>query len=92
MLYSILCAVRRFEAYENIGDFFPEVANDILELSVMDKIWAFILISVLKVAERNFKDAIKLLAVFIQRNPVAHALHNIYKNKQVDIHSLAKTQ
>ena len=59
MQYSILCTVRRFEAYETIGDFFAEVTNDTLELSVMDKIWAFILISIFKVTECYFKDTIK---------------------------------
>ena len=74
MQYNILCTVKRFEAYETIGGLFTEVTNDTLELSVTDKIWAIILDFVLEAAER-YSD-------FIESNPVAHTLHNMYIYKQ----------
>lgn len=62
MQYNILCTVKRFEAYETFGGLFTEVANDTLELSVMDKIWAIILDLVLEAAERYSIDATEVLA------------------------------
>ena len=82
MQYNILCTVKRFEAYETIGDLFAEVTNDTLELSVTDKIWAIILDFVLEAAERYSIDATELLADFIESNPVAHTLRNMYIYKQ----------
>ena len=82
MQYNILCTVKRFEAYETIGGLFTEVTNDTLELSVTDKIWAIILDFVLEAAERFSIDATELLADFIESNPVAHTLHNMYIYKQ----------
>lgn len=82
MLYHILCTVKRFEAFETIGCLFTEVTNDTLELSATDKIWASILEFVLEAAERYSIDATKLLADFIERNPVAHTLRNMYIYKQ----------
>ena len=82
MQYNILCTVKRFEAYETIGGLFTEVTNDTLELSVTDKIWAIILDFVLEAAERYSIDATELLADFIESNPVAHTLHNMYIYKQ----------
>ena len=39
----------------------------------------------------NTYDATELLADFIESNPIAHTLRNMYFiNKQVDIYSLAK--
>lgn len=80
--YYILCTVKRFEAYETIGGLFAEVTNDTLELSVTDKIWALILDFVLEAAERYSIDATELLADFIESNPVAHTLRNMYIYKQ----------
>ena len=82
MQYNILCTVKRFEAYETIGGLFTEVTNDTLELSVTDKIWAIILDFVLEAAERYSIDATELLADFIESNPVAHTLRNMYIYKQ----------
>ena len=82
MQYNILCSVKRFEAYETIGGLFAEVTNDTLELSVTDKIWAIILDFVLEAAERYSIDATELLADFIDSNPVAHTLRNMYIYKQ----------
>ena len=82
MQYNILCTVKRFEAYETIGGLFAEVTNDTLELSVTDKIWAIILDFVLEAAERYSIDATELLADFIESNPVAHTLRNMYIYKQ----------
>ena len=91
MQYNILCTVKRFEAYETIGGLFTEVTNDTLELSVTDKIWAIILDFVLEAAERFSIDATELLADFIESNPVAHTLHNMYIYEQaVDINSSLK--
>ena len=70
------------EAYETIGGLFTEVTNDTLELSVTDKIWAIILDFVLEAAERYSIDATELLADFIESNPVAHTLRNMYIYKQ----------
>ncbi|MCW4101732.1 hypothetical protein [Segatella copri] len=74
--------MKRFEAFETIGCLFTEVTNDTLELSATDKIWASILEFVLEAAERYSIDATKLLADFIERNPVAHTLRNMYIYKQ----------
>ena len=82
MQYNIFCTVKRFDAYEIIGGLFTEVINDTLELSVTDKIWAIILDFVQEAAERYSIDATKLLADFIERNPVAHTLRNMYIYKQ----------
>lgn len=82
MQHNILCTVKRFEAYETIGGLFAEVTNDTLELSVTDKIWAIILDFVLEAAERYSIDATELLADFIESNPVAHTLRNMYIYKQ----------
>ncbi|MCW4144814.1 MAG: hypothetical protein ACLS3J_08535 [Segatella copri] len=82
MLYNILCTVKRFEAYETIGGLFTEVTNDTLELFVTDKIWAVILGFVLETTERYSIDATELLADFIESNPVAHMLRNMYIYKQ----------
>lgn len=83
MPYDILCIVRIFEAYETIGGLFAEVfANNTLELSVMGKIWAVILEYVLESAERYSINASELLADFIESNPVAHTLRNMYIYKQ----------
>ena len=56
--------------------------HDTLELSVTDKIWAIILDFVLEAAERYSIDATELLADFIESNPVAHTLRNMYIYKQ----------
>ena len=80
--YNILCTVKRFEAYETIGGLFAEVTNDTLELSVTDKIWAIILGFVLEAAVRYFIHASELLADFIESNPVALTLRNMYIYKQ----------
>lgn len=77
-----LCTVKRFEAYETIGGLFAEVTNDTLELSVTDKIWAIILDFILEAAERYSIDATEFLADFIESNPVAHTLRNMYIYKQ----------
>lgn len=74
--------MKRFEAYETIGGLFAEVTNDTLELSVTDKIWAIILDFVLEAAERYSIDATEFLADFIESNPVAHTLRNMYIYKQ----------
>ena len=74
--------VEKFEAYETIGGLFAEVTNDTLELSVTDKIWAIILNFVLKVAERYSIDATELLTDFVESNPFAHTLCNMYIYKQ----------
>ena len=73
---------KAFEAYETIGGLFTEVTNATLELSVTDKIWAIILDFVLEAAERYSIDATELLADFIESNPVAHTLCNMYIYKQ----------
>ena len=81
--YQVSNSVKRFEAYETIGGLFAEVTNDTLELSVTDKIWAIILDFVLEAAERYSIDATELLADFIESNPIAHMLRNMYIYKQV---------
>ena len=80
--YNILCTVKRFDAYVTIGGLFTKGPNDTLELSVTDKIWAIILDFVLEAAERYSIDATELLADFIESNPVAHTLRNMYIYKQ----------
>ena len=75
-------ASQAYEAYETIGGLFTEVTNDTLELSVTDKIWAIVLDFVLEAAERYSIDATELLADFIESNPVAHTLRNMYIYKQ----------
>ena len=50
--------------------------------TVTDKIWAIILDFVLEAAERYSIDATELLADFIESNPVAHTLRNMYIYKQ----------
>ena len=80
--YNIFCTIKRFEAYETIGGLFAELTNDTLELSVTDKIWAIILDFVLEAVERYSIDATELLADFIESNPVAHTLRNMYIYKQ----------
>ena len=45
-------------------------------------LWAIILDFVLEAAERYSIDATELLADFIESNPVAHTLRNMYIYKQ----------
>lgn len=78
MLYNILYLVKRNVMYKIIVGFFSEVTYYTLELSVTDKIWAIILDFVLEAAERYSIDATELLADFIESNPVAHTLRNMY--------------
>ena len=59
-------------------DLFAEITNDSLELSVQDKIWAIILDFVLEAAEYYSIDATELRAYFIESNPVAHTLRDMY--------------
>ena len=82
MLYNILYLVKRNVMYKIIVGFFSEVTYYTLELSVTDKIWAIILDFVLEAAERYSIDATELLADFIESNPVAHTLRNMYIYKQ----------
>jgi hypothetical protein len=37
--YNILDTVKRFKAYETIGDLFHEATDGVVQLSVTDRIW-----------------------------------------------------
>ena len=63
--------------FSNLAPFEQDIVH-----YVTDKIWAIILDFVLEAAERYSIDATELLADFIESNPVAHTLRNMYIYKQ----------
>jgi hypothetical protein len=71
MQYNILCAVKRFESYENIGEPFIEANGNSLELSAADKKCELILDAILEIAE--------LLYALIDGNDKFHVLYRMYK-------------
>ena len=79
MQYNILCTVKRFEAYETLGELFNETTGNTLELSVTDKIWELILDTILEIAEIVSADASELLSAIIDENPKFHKLYQMYK-------------
>jgi hypothetical protein len=79
MQYNILCAVKRFESYETIGELFTEVTGNSLELSVADKIWELILDTILEIAELISADASELLNALLDGNDKFHVLYRMYK-------------
>ena len=80
MQYNILCTVKRFEAYETIGELFREATAGTLELSVTDRIWELILDTILEIAEMISADASELLSAVIDANPKFHKLYQMYKS------------
>ena len=79
MQYNILCTVKRFEAYETIGELFREATAGTLELSAADRIWELILDTILEIAEMISADASELLSAVIDANPKFHKLYQMYK-------------
>ena len=79
MQYNILCTVKRFEAYETVGELFREATAGTLELSASDRIWELILDTILEIAEMISADASELLSVVIDANPKFHKLYQMYK-------------
>jgi len=79
MQYNILCTVKRFEAYETIGELFREATAGTLELSASDRIWELILDTILEIAEMISADASELLSAVIDANPKFHKLYQMYK-------------
>ena len=78
MQYNILCTVKRFEAYETIGELFRDVTGNTLELSVTDRIWELILDTILEIAEIISADASELLSAVIEVNPKFHKFYQMY--------------
>ena len=78
MQYNILCTVKRFEAYETIGELFREATAGTLELSVTDRIWELILDTILEIAEIISADASELLTAVIDVNPKFHKFYQMY--------------
>ena len=78
MQYNILCTVKRFEAYETIGELFHEATAGTLELSVTDRIWELILDTILEIAEIISADASELLSAVIDVNPKFHKFYQMY--------------
>ena len=78
MQYNILCTVKRFEAYETIGELFREATAGTLELSVTDRIWEIILDTILEIAEIISADASELLSAVIDVNPKFHKFYQMY--------------
>ena len=78
MQYNILCTVKRFEAYETIGELFRETTAGTLELSVTDRIWELILDTILEIAEIISADASELLSAVIDVNPKFHKFYQMY--------------
>ena len=78
MQYNILCTVKRFEAYETIGELFRETTAGSLELSVTDRIWELILDTILEIAEIISADASELLSAVIYVNPMFHKFYQMY--------------
>ena len=78
MQYNILCTVKRFEAYETIGELFREATAGTLELSVTDRIWELILDTILEIAEIISADASELLSAVIDVNPKFHKFYQMY--------------
>ncbi len=66
MQYNILCTVKRFESYENIGALFAEVADESLELSDTDWIWELVLDTILEIAALVSTDAGELLCALVE--------------------------
>jgi len=79
MQYNILCTVKRFEAYETVGELFRDVTGNTLELSAADRIWELILDTILEIAEMISADASELLSAVIDANPKFHKLYQMYK-------------
>ena len=79
MQYNILCAVKRFESYETIGELFTEANGNSLELSAADKIWELILDAILEIAELISADASELLNALIDGNDKFHVLYRMFK-------------
>ena len=77
-LVAILCTVKRFEAYETIGELFREATAGTLELSVTDRIWELILDTILEIAEIISADASELLSAIIDVNPKFHKFYQMY--------------
>ena len=78
MQYNILCTVKRFEAYETIGELFRETTAGTLELSVTDRIWELILDTILEIAEIISADASELISAVIDVNPKFHKFYQMY--------------
>ena len=79
MQYNILCAVKRFESYETIGELFTEANGSSLELSIADKIWELILDAILKIAELISADASELLNALLDGKDKFQVLYRMYK-------------
>ncbi len=81
MQYNILCTVKRFEAYETLGELFKDVTGETLELSVTDKIWKLILEAIVEIAELISADACEILTNLVDENTKFHKLYQIHKLK-----------
>ena len=73
--------VKRFEAYETIGELFREATQDSLEITISERIWGAILELVAAIAKVfNITDEDVLEAVVNQSDELAH-ICELYKLK-----------
>ena len=79
--YNVLSVVKRFEAYETIGELFREATQDSLEITISERIWGAILELVAAIAKVfNITDEDVLEAVVNQSDELAH-ICELYKLK-----------
>ena len=79
--YNVLSVVKRFEAYETIGELFREATKDSLEITISERIWGALLDLVAAIARVfNITDEDVLVAVVNESDELAH-ICELYKHK-----------
>ncbi len=73
--------VKRFDSYETLGAFLSMLIMTLLScpLPITDKIWEFILDTILTMAEIIFADAREMLSAVVEENPKFHTLLQLHK-------------
>jgi len=79
--YNILSVVKRFEAYETIGELFRSATHDSLEITISERIWGAILELVAAITKVfNITDEDVLEAMVNESDELAH-ICDLYKHK-----------
>jgi len=81
--YNILSKVKRYDSYETIGSLFTEALEGPLEMTVVEKIWRYLLYVIILASEYNSVGAKELLQKVINKNTDIIRLSEIIKNKAV---------
>ncbi|MCF0223015.1 MAG: transposase [Fibrobacter sp.] len=81
--YNLLSYVKRFESYETIGGLFREITTQMVELSVIEKIWGIIQEIVSAIAEFLSADIDELLTNIIYENKKFKAMLGLVQRLQI---------